>query len=115
MSAFTINKSFAISAGAGSGKTYTLSRRYINAFLGFDFFGEEIAKFEKKEDKKAEIDKIVTITYTKAAANEMKSRIFELMKKIINEDNEVQNELNKISNEQKKICERKTKIWAYKN
>ncbi len=38
---FTIQKSFAISAGAGSGKTYTLSRRYINAILGFDFFREK--------------------------------------------------------------------------
>ena len=38
---FTIQKSFAISAGAGSGKTYTLSRRYINAILGFDFFVEK--------------------------------------------------------------------------
>ena len=37
---FTIQKSFAISAGAGSGKTYTLSRRYINAILGFDYFRE---------------------------------------------------------------------------
>ena len=32
---FTIQKSFAINAGAGSGKTYTLSRRYINAILEF--------------------------------------------------------------------------------
>ena len=38
---FTIQKSFAISAGAGSGKTYTLSRRYINALLGFDYFRED--------------------------------------------------------------------------
>ena len=37
---FTIQKSFAINAGAGSGKIYTLSRRYINAILGFDFFRE---------------------------------------------------------------------------
>ena len=36
MNKFTIKTSFAISAGAGSGKTYTLSRRYINAYLGFD-------------------------------------------------------------------------------
>lgn len=43
---FTIQKSFAINAGAGSGKTYTLSRRYINAILGFDFFREK--GFEKK-------------------------------------------------------------------
>jgi ATP-dependent exoDNAse (exonuclease V) beta subunit len=34
---FTIQTNFAISAGAGSGKTYTLSRRYINALLGFDY------------------------------------------------------------------------------
>ena len=38
---FTIQDSFAISAGAGSGKTYTLSRRYINAVSGFDFFKEK--------------------------------------------------------------------------
>ena len=38
---FTIQENFAISAGAGSGKTYTLSRRYINAILGFDFFIED--------------------------------------------------------------------------
>lgn len=28
---FTIQKSFAINAGAGSGKSYTLRRKYINA------------------------------------------------------------------------------------
>ncbi len=42
---FTVQKSFAISADAGSGKTYTLSRRYINAILGFYFFREK--GFEK--------------------------------------------------------------------
>jgi ATP-dependent exoDNAse (exonuclease V) beta subunit len=43
---FTIQKSFAINAGAGSGKTYTLSRRYINALLGFDFL-EKITQLKK--------------------------------------------------------------------
>jgi len=38
---FIIQKSFAISAEAGNGKTYTLSRRYINALLGFDYFRED--------------------------------------------------------------------------
>ena len=64
---FTIQSSFAISAGAGSGKTYTLSRRYINAVLGFDFFVEDTTQdnfIEKKEQKKAEVSQIVTITYT---------------------------------------------------
>ena len=37
MNKYTIQKSYSISAGAGSGKTYTLSRRYINAYLGFDY------------------------------------------------------------------------------
>ena len=40
---YTIQKSFAITAGSGSGKTYTLSRRYINALLGFDYFREDYA------------------------------------------------------------------------
>jgi ATP-dependent exoDNAse (exonuclease V) beta subunit len=51
---FTIQHSFAISAGAGSGKTYTLSRRYINAILGFDFFKEKKSQpsfIEKKRRK----------------------------------------------------------------
>lgn len=87
---FTIQKNFAINAGAGSGKTYTLSRRYINAILGFDFFRENYERqqsyFKDKEAKKAAINEILTITYTEAAASEMKSRIFELINKIINHD-----------------------------
>lgn len=83
---FTIQKSFAISAGAGSGKTYTLSRRYINALLGFDYFREDYLKqkscFETLNP--ARVNQIVTITYTEAAALEMKGRIFELVAKIIN-------------------------------
>ena len=80
MNLYTIQKSFAISAGAGSGKTYTLSRRYINAYLGFDFFesGEGVHDL-----KAADLDEIVTITFTEAAALEMKERIFELMGSIL--------------------------------
>ncbi len=83
---FTIQKSFAISAGAGSGKTYTLSRRYINALLGFDYFREDYKRQESyfSELKPAKVNEIVTITYTEAAALEMKGRIFELVAKIIN-------------------------------
>jgi len=83
---FTIQQSFAISAGAGSGKTYTLSRRYINAILGFDFFVEKEIQnnfFENREKNSADISEIITITYTEAAALEMKDRIFELIDKII--------------------------------
>jgi len=83
---FTIQKSFAISAGAGSGKTYTLSRRYINALLGFDYFREDYNSQESyfEDLKPANVNEIVTITYTEAAALEMKGRIFELVSKIIN-------------------------------
>ena len=83
---FTIQKSFAISAGAGSGKTYTLSRRYINALLGFDYFREDYKTQESyfEDLKPASVNQIVTITYTEAAALEMKGRIFELVSKIIN-------------------------------
>ncbi len=93
---FTIQSSFAISAGAGSGKTYTLSRRYINAVLGFDFFTDNTDKttkknwqqnyIERKEKNKADVSQIVTMTYTEAAALEMKERIFDLMEKIIDFD-----------------------------
>ena len=84
---FTIQKSFAINAGACSGKTYTLSRRYINAILGFDFFREkgfEDTYFENL--KPATTKQIVTITYTEAAALEMKERIFGLISKILSVD-----------------------------
>jgi ATP-dependent exoDNAse (exonuclease V) beta subunit len=87
---FTIQKSFAISAGAGSGKTYTLSRRYTNAVLGFDFFIEDESQdnfIEKKDDNRVELSQIVTMTYTEAAALEMKERIFDLMQKVIEFDN----------------------------
>ena len=90
---FTIQESFAISAGAGSGKTYTLSRRYINAVLGFDFIAgdkEEDRAYptyiEYKDKNKADLSQIVTITYTEAAALEMKERIFGLMEKIVGFD-----------------------------
>jgi ATP-dependent helicase/nuclease subunit A len=86
---FTIQQSFAISAGAGSGKTYTLSRRYINSVLGFDLFVENDSQknfIELKDTKKADVSQIITMTYTEAAALEMKERIFDLMEKIVDFD-----------------------------
>ena len=89
MNKFSIQTSFAISAGAGSGKTYTLSRRFINILLGFDFFIEEAEQehyYSDRETKKANLRQIVTITYTEAAALEMKERIFGLIYKILHVD-----------------------------
>ena len=112
MNKFTIQESFSISAGAGSGKTYTLSRRYINAILGFDFFNEDnLSYFDDKDNKKAEIDEIVTITYTKAAASEMKERIFSLMKEIIDEnkikDEDIKKDLDKLDDNQKEYVKKR--------
>jgi len=87
ISKFTIQKSFAINAGAGSGKTYALSRRYINALLGFDFFREKgFDELYYDSLKLASTKEIVTITYTEAAALEMKERIFGLISKILSFD-----------------------------
>ena len=87
---FTIQTNLAISADAGSGKAYTLSRRYINALLGFDYFREEYAAhrdhYEERGGKAAKVKQIVTITYTEAAALEMKGRIFELVSRIVEFD-----------------------------
>ncbi len=86
MNKFTQTNNIAVSAGAGTGKTWTLSRRYINALLGFEFFFEDEAqKFSaaKAEKESALPGEILTITYTDAAASEMKSRINELIADII--------------------------------
>lgn len=89
MNKFSIQTSFAISAGAGSGKTFTLSRRFINILLGFDFFIETADQehfYADRESKCANLREIVTITYTEAAALEMKERIFGLIHKILHVD-----------------------------
>ena len=61
-SIFDKKKSVFISANAGSGKTYALAQR----FLSLVFSG-------------AEIDKILCITYTNKAADEIKEKIAQLM------------------------------------
>ncbi len=88
MNRFTIKENLIISAGAGTGKTYTLSRRYVNILLGFDFFSEAngLENSFNKNDALAERagpHEIVTITYTEAAAAEMKDRIMGLISVIL--------------------------------
>ena len=81
---FDITENIAISAGAGSGKTYTLSRRYINILLGFNLFVETNEPVLDIADAEPTLpEEIVTITYTEAGALEMRGRIFELIQKII--------------------------------
>jgi len=63
-------KTMAISAGAGSGKTRVLVERYIKVIL----------------DGIAEIDEILVITFTKKAASELKSRVRERLQEVIVSD-----------------------------
>lgn len=58
--AIDITRSIALHAGAGSGKTRVLTRRFIRLL---------------KEDRSCNVDNIVAITFTEKAALEMKERI----------------------------------------
>lgn len=74
-----------VSAAAGSGKTAVMSERIINRLTGEDF---------------VDIDRILVVTYTKAAASEIKERV---MKKIMDKisegsDNELTKQLIKLPN-----------------
>ncbi len=81
---FDIFNHVSISAGAGSGKTYTLSRRYINILVGFNLFFEGTDNRPSFETlKPSRPSEIVTITYTEAGALEMKSRIYALIQNVI--------------------------------
>ncbi len=77
-----ISQIYILDASAGSGKTYNLSKRYIQLlFLQKDLPYKEVVK------------NILAITFTNKATIEMKQRILEFLKKIA---------LNKISEEEKK-------------
>ena len=64
-----------ISAAAGSGKTAVMAERIINRLTGDDY---------------VDIDKILVVTYTNAAASEIKERV---MKKIVEKMSESENEV----------------------
>ncbi|KRQ87139.1 ATP-dependent DNA helicase UvrD1 [Caloramator mitchellensis] len=66
--ALDINQNIALHAGAGSGKTRVLTRRYLRLLLETD----------------CQVDDIVAITFTKKAALEMKSRVLELVNHFLN-------------------------------
>jgi len=72
-----INKNMLISAGAGSGKTSVLVERIINRI--------------SNEEQPVDIDKLLVMTFTNAAAYEMKERIRNALYKKINENPEDEN------------------------
>ena len=56
----TLDRSIVVSAGAGSGKTFTLTKRIAHAF---------------EEGYVTDIDQVLAITFTRKAAGELKSRL----------------------------------------
>ncbi|GFR34210.1 UvrD-helicase domain-containing protein [Thermobrachium celere] len=71
--ALDINKNIALHAGAGSGKTRVLTRRFLRLLL----------------EGGAKVDDIVAITFTKKAALEMKERVVDLVNKFIEQEDDV--------------------------
>ncbi|SKA79721.1 ATP-dependent helicase/nuclease subunit A [Caloramator quimbayensis] len=68
--ALEIGKNIALHAGAGSGKTRVLTRRFLRLLL----------------EGGADVDDIVAITFTKKAALEMKERVIDLVNKFIEQE-----------------------------
>lgn len=74
-----------VEASAGSGKTYTLAKRYISLLINPYLKEEEIP-----------LQSILAITFTNKAAFEMKARILEFLKKIALDKFDSANEKNDI-------------------
>lgn len=68
----TKNKTLLVSAAAGSGKTATLTERIIRGLTD--------------QDSPADISKMLIVTFTRAAADELKSRIFDALSKALAKD-----------------------------
>ncbi|MCI7675496.1 MAG: UvrD-helicase domain-containing protein [Phascolarctobacterium sp.] len=79
---YTIDKNVAVSAGAGSGKTQVLSLRflYILEKLGLEAF---LASHSGDGALQAKAEQIMAVTFTKAAATQMRERIRKAMNKRI--------------------------------
>ena len=66
------NNFISVEASAGSGKTHSLTKRYINLLLNFDSTKKNIAP----------IQNILALTFANKATIEMKERIIETLKKL---------------------------------
>ena len=71
-----------VSAGAGSGKTTVLSYRFLRLVM----------------EKKAKVDEILTLTFTKKAASEMYERIFSLLSIAAESAPDVREEIQGLAN-----------------
>ena len=79
----TVDKSIVISANAGSGKTSTMVNRLVSII----------------QNKLANIDEILALTFTRSAATEMKQRLEKELQKLIVIDKSNKKELEKQLNE----------------
>ena len=84
-SLFTLPEVCIVEASAGSGKTYTLAKRYVQLLLDSRLKPEEIP-----------LRNILAITFTRKAAAEMKERILEFLKKVALDRFSSEEELNEI-------------------
>ena len=69
----TINKNLIVSAAAGSGKTTVLTKRIVDKICGKE--AEDGEKKESPEEMLTSIDRMLIVTFTNAAAREMRDRI----------------------------------------
>lgn len=76
----TEGKNILISAAAGSGKTFVLIERCIHLVV----------------KKRVPVKKLLVVTFTKDAANEMKKRLFEALERIENKDDFIKEQLNDV-------------------
>ena len=79
---YTIDKNVAVSAGAGSGKTQVLSLRFLFILekLGLEAF---LTSPSGDDALQAKAEQIMAVTFTKAAATQMRERIRKAMNKRI--------------------------------
>ena len=69
------NSNILVAAAAGSGKTAVLVERIINKII----------------NEKIDIDKLLVVTFTNAAASEMRERVLDAIYKKLEEDSENEN------------------------
>jgi len=79
----TRDKSLLVSAAAGSGKTFTLTKRIIYSITGEKANGEA-----DKNTEPVDIDSMLIVTFTRAAASELRQKISEALSEALASDPE---------------------------
>ena len=77
-----LDRHLAITANAGSGKTYVLVKRYLNILME----GMSDLNFFYDDDKPNKVEQIVAITFTKKAASEMRAKVIKAIEKELKQD-----------------------------